>query len=367
MKCLIQWSTETPQNWQEFDGALWSQLPRKSSPGPQVVDGAPGFVCSLCCQGVVFQGFDFYFANESQGVLTVSAWNPSQREAVIVEFQELAPDPLLGGAINTRQKFTRYNAANWADFHLHPILESLPGIRLPDKLYADHRALASRRSWREWGAGGEVPIQRALGRFSRSRFTRTYYQSDTAGTGHVYGGIHPKSLKLTATGSATLSYLIPLASKVTFASFITDAGEPNSSDWPNGEYRCQLDCTTAGASCDYRIADDLGPASAEGGFIVNNGGAEREQFEQVEANFTGTGLKLATKTINPGAGATGDRWEIAVAAGNSSPMTDQTLEFEVGTADSFADGPWTAASTWSGGGSAQTSPGLIHQVEVIEY
>ena len=167
---------------------------------------------------------------------------------------------------------------------------------------------------------------------------KTYWPKTTALATGLHAGTFELEMNTTpSTGGGTAqSASISASSNIVSHVFTTPSGEPNSADWPSGTYRMQLDCSAVGANVTY----NLNSTSSHFSRVSDALSAHRESFWQSEANFSGTGLKLATSVVDPAAGAASDRFECAVQAVNANTMSAQSLALDVASADAWVDGPW---------------------------
>lgn len=375
MKNYIQWELANPQDWEEIDSVGWSNLPARPLPLPGELGGQDdlkGWISQLNVQGVQFIGYDHYAIEDlGNGGCKVTVWrddppDAGPKYAREITFLTLAPDDRFGGAYNARQNQVVYGDAEilahyqalgpventiirpLADFIPPPSTLTRHGIWLPDALHLAHEQIASRHGWREWTEGlpveevvsGQLRVQRLLGRYNKPLGTKTYFQRSTDLLSGVHAATHEDELAATA-GAETESITLTGGQSVLGWVFTTLSGEPNVADWPSGNYRCQLDVSTAGADITFGLTT---AGTQAGHFALVNSGltADQESFDQGQPLFSGTGLKLATRTIDPAAGVAGDRFECLVAATRAASHGSQTLTL-VFDADSFADGPWVEA------------------------
>lgn len=375
MKAYIQWTQRTPRDWVKIDSRDWSTLPRLPEPvsGSHYNAEDAGYAMSVCIQGITFSGFDRYYVedldDESGGVRVTCVndnpndWPAGHKHAHVWTLWPLASDPTLGGAMNTRQFRLYYTEDDrrallpssvqntvfrkWSDFQEPDRAKCIHGVMVNDGLlHAHHQARATAMDWRDWtehlpdsekDENGKLKEQRARGRFKPNERTITWYQRDTASAQGWVAASNENALSATTAASATQSVSVPKnTTNQTCWSFMSPSSEPNVGDWPNGTYRAQLDCTVCGADETYAVKD------ATGGFCnVNSTGGTRNSFtSQAESDFSGTGLKLATASWNPAAGAASDRYVIAVVVSNASMSSAETITLRFNTTDSFADGPW---------------------------
>jgi hypothetical protein len=127
-------------------------------------------VNALCIQGLWIKGCDRYHVGDDNGVPVVTAWcdDPSQwqgeRWGQRIRFPPLAPDPAVGGRLNTRievEVFAEGRArSEWAragrpvrdfgDLVAPPAREVRLGLQLSDARFYAHVAALPRVSWRDW-------------------------------------------------------------------------------------------------------------------------------------------------------------------------------------------------------------------------
>lgn len=151
MRVLVQWTSDPPRDWEEIDHKQWRGLPEDA-------------VHALNVQGVIFEGYDHYAVGSVTGGCTVTVWNDESDADPPMRwtFYDPAPDPALGGAMNTRQQLDVFTAE-------HPLAESRTSVGRPrvrsafraprdarhgrqvtDQLHDDHQASRSVRGWEEW-------------------------------------------------------------------------------------------------------------------------------------------------------------------------------------------------------------------------
>ena len=160
----------------------------------------------------------------------------------------------------------------------------------------------------------------------------TYYQRTTASAQGYITATNETAINATTATSATLTHSIPAGTtNANSFSFITDSGNPNLLVWNSGTYQAQLNATTVGGNISFHVL--FGRISSDTNTLRTG------QPQQGEANFTGTGLKVATTTTIPGAGdgnnAAGDRYAILVRGSNGHAMNAQSLTLTVNTTDSY--------------------------------
>ena len=395
MKVLLQWAQRDPNNWIPFDldliAGAWESLPARAEPSPGQLGGANnvlGWINNLMVQGVRFNGADHYAVERVmvglEAGIKVTVWNDDpddwpvgERHARVWTILPLAPDPNLGGAINTRQsqvlyaegpRFTRNLAAPpqnttvlpWVDFVPPATAITRHGVQLTDAKYAQHLAAQAEWGWRHWTDhlpdsevvalpdGRRILLdQRPQGRYSPSQFTLTWYQRNTDLAQGWIVATHEDSLLGTAGAGETESVTTGSSVVICWA-FATPSNEPNSADWPNGAYRAQLDVTAASAALIYQVKDDTGALTTRKfDRLASDVGSILEALGGPAGTGSGTGLKLFSITVNFAAGADTDRYGFGVVADGVFAGDAITIRF---SADAFADGPWTTGPepNWPG-------------------
>ena len=173
MRIYVQWAKASPEDWVLVDiknTAAVRNLPKRPVPNASsVVDGNPGWLCGLNVQGIDFSGYDHTAVEFLAGdVLRVTGWMDDEEDqgdtrwATEWTLSPPAPDPALGGRVNTvqtRRIWATPDAAGWfggvavlpwAEFVPLPTNLTFHGIWLPDALFAAHRAARTPHGWREW-------------------------------------------------------------------------------------------------------------------------------------------------------------------------------------------------------------------------
>ena len=380
MRIGFQDTLAQPGDWRWFDSREWTAQPCAPIPDGHEPRDVPGWGHGLNVQGVVFVG-DFYAVEHIDSeTIRVVVWNDDPKYFLVDEgfvdvwtFKNLAPDPKLGGAINTRQtrqKYMHKGGAAWLNHvrlglmpgvNLKDLsdlprfdLKKIPGLMVSDELHELHKAARSHPSWRSWTEGldpsdvvdGLVPSQRDLGRYNIPDGTQTYYHNATDLATGVHNADHENELGTTAAGSSNEAASIRKASEELAFCATTASGQPGSAAWPIGAYRYQLDAVaTVGADITYGLLTIGGVA---GHFARVNTGLTSPDLEtktQDVGAYVGTGINLATTgTVSWTAGVLSDRFECLVAAGNANAKDAQLLTLQLGEADDYADGPWEEAA-----------------------
>lgn len=172
MRIYLQWAKDTAEDWQpiEVTTSAVRKLPRKSVPSAtSSVDGVPGWLCALNCQGIVFSGWDHTAIEVIGDSLAITGWQDDTEDfgdtrwATRWLLSPPAPDPRLGGRMNTVQQRTDYATADllgepwllpdvrpWEEFSPPPDTLTLHGVWLPDNLFQQHVAARTTHGWREW-------------------------------------------------------------------------------------------------------------------------------------------------------------------------------------------------------------------------
>ena len=408
MKILVQDTVKTPRDWITIDSGEWAGLPKLPDPsvdrlqGDDGVTEQRGHIFDVIIQGVHFRSADHYhFKPLANGGVQAITWKDDPKSvsggekwAEIRTFLPLAPDMSLGGAINTVQSriiyakpvsFNRLRKRGpiqntelrpWSEFIPPPENETRHGLWVSDNLADLHTTTQTNYGWRDWAdhlppserdVNGRLLSQRLQGRWAKARGTKTFFLYDAALTNTIHTVEGSSGFEMNATDLASPAVHQSAWSGADVSVFThlwtTNSGVPNVADWPNGVYRCQIDVSSENRLDSYGF---LTQGSHAGHFAVVDSGltADQETWTQDEAAFTGTGIKLATNTIDPASGAAGDRFECLLAALGDSNGYGHHLEVSCDDSDSFADGPWTAPSGWTGKIIGVTNPAKISGIAV---
>lgn len=172
MIVYLQWAKETAEDWFALDVTSprdVTTLPKKGVPDQNSrLDDEPGWLNQLNCQGLVFGGYDHVAVEViTPGRLLITGWvdDPDDwgdsRYALAWDLRDPAPDPRLGGMVNTVQQITAYATDDlrstfpqgtrpWGEFVLPPAGLTLHGIWLSEENLRAHDEVRSLHGWREW-------------------------------------------------------------------------------------------------------------------------------------------------------------------------------------------------------------------------
>lgn len=172
MRIYLQWAKATPEDWVSVDVTRVAQvrnLPKKPVPTTgAVVDDAAGWLCGVNCQGIDFSGYDHTAIEVVGDGLRITGWQDDTadfgdtRWATEWTLMPPAPDPALGGRVNTVQSrrvwatpdsaawFPGVPVLPWAQFAPPATNLTIHGVWLTDELFAAHLARRTPHGWREW-------------------------------------------------------------------------------------------------------------------------------------------------------------------------------------------------------------------------
>jgi len=174
MRVYVQWAKATPEDWIAVDvrnTAVVRNLPKRPVPmGTETLDNGAGWLCGLNVQGIDFSGYDHTAVEFLAGdVLRITGWQddpddwlPGTRYATEWTLSPPAPDPALGGRVNTVQTRRVWAEAEsttwfggspvlpWAEFAPPPTNLTIHGIWMPEDLFRAHAARRTPHGWREW-------------------------------------------------------------------------------------------------------------------------------------------------------------------------------------------------------------------------
>lgn len=174
MIVYVQWAKSSPDpDWFTIDLTrqnVLNRVQKKLEPtGNETLDTNPGWINAVNCQGVVFEGFDHYaFEVISASHIIITAWfddpvdHGTTRLGCVYNFQNPAPDPNIGGRINTVQTGVIYATDDiktehmlpWSEFVVPPASQTWHGVWLPTETYQAHVNSRSSHGWRDWIANG---------------------------------------------------------------------------------------------------------------------------------------------------------------------------------------------------------------------
>ena len=183
--------------------------------------------------------------------------------------------------------------------------------------------------------------QRAQGRYSLASHTITYYQRDTNEAQGWDAYTNEDALATATAASGTESVTLNGSTGVKSWAFATAASNPNVTDWPNGTYRAQTNCTALSAGAWYG-----GGADSSFRRLSSDLATSAESTGAAEGFSVAVGLVTWTKSWDPTSGANGDRYGFSLVANGDSHGDAITLTLN--TTDSYADGPWTSGTAIDG-------------------
>lgn len=169
MIIYVQWAKTVPEDYFVVDldrQSVLNRVQKKTTPtGNEVLDNNPGWINSVICQGILFEGFDHYaFEVINAGNVIITVWNDdpvdygTTRFALIYNFLDPAPDPTINNEINTRQTVTAYGTSDvdfpnilpWEQFVIPPASRTWHGVWMEQSLYDAHTQNRTLHGWREW-------------------------------------------------------------------------------------------------------------------------------------------------------------------------------------------------------------------------
>lgn len=173
MKIYVQWAKAAAEDWFAWDVTNNQQVrnaAKKAVPnGSSALDNNPGWINAANCQGIEFSGYDHVAVEVVPGGgLRITGWEDDTEDfgdtrwATEWLLMPPAPDPALGGVVNTVQQRTIWATPDaaawfpgvtvlpWEQFVLPPANQTFHGIWLPQETFDAHRAVRSQHGWREW-------------------------------------------------------------------------------------------------------------------------------------------------------------------------------------------------------------------------
>lgn len=171
MIIYLQWAMAVPQDWTAVDVTRNQQIrnaAKKALPtGGEVLDNNPGWLNSANCQGISFSGWDHTAIEVIGDGLRITGWcddpedfPPGTKYAIRWDLMPPAPDPAIGGRMNTVQTRTVWAESNagmdhtnplpWSQFVLPPANQTFHGIWLTEEQFNEHMSIRSLHGWKEW-------------------------------------------------------------------------------------------------------------------------------------------------------------------------------------------------------------------------
>jgi hypothetical protein len=373
MEVLVQWTHNKPGSWESVDSSKWKDVAFRPEPdGSELTskyllkDDSDGYVYALNVQGVVFAGYDHYAVEDLlSGETQVTGWNNDLDDGYPKDcfhawqwrFRPIKRDEKLGLAMNTDQSLQVFcqsgylkkyldedrakEALPWEKFSPPPPDLTRHGTIIEGAIAKAHTETRQIVGYENWTAEKVIPAQRSLGYYLIPDGTRTLYQTSTDLAVGFETADFEKALAATYGSSATLQTI----HKGRFVGYtFTSASDfpAVGGAWPTGTYRAQLKVTTCASSFSYGFKY---LQTALGGFCRATASLNAAWHSpQIEASFTGTGLKLATNQSMQDSTLTAsdDRFAVALALYNNILCPSGAFVITVNHADAFIDGPWTA-------------------------
>lgn len=374
MKIAVQWTTQTPQDWEDIASQDWISTPSKPEPGlGDVIDEAKGWVHALNVQGVTFDGFDHYAIEDLGDAVRVICWIDApgfDRQALEVHLTLLQPNQW--GAWDTRQTFTHYAEgetlqrlqtqgqiySTGGSVQVHPFDQFTPpdssitrhGKGVPDDLHHDHCECRRHLCYdvdflegvpEEEIVDGKLRDQSSLDRRIPPDGTRTFYLTNLSGGTYTAHTLHSTNLFMDEAGDVNTDTTVTSANYSAAETnlewaWTTDANIPGDTSWPSGTYVGQFRVTAAGGNMSF--------GWLSGGHLARINAAQSADVDSVaqsQSIFTGTGTHTGTASWTPGGSTATDRFEFLLygerAAGGHG---NQSFTVAVNDTTSFAEGPF---------------------------
>lgn len=371
-RLCIQWTQDSPNDWDEIPFADWSKQPDGGVPvGGEVISQEKLWPHAINMFGTVFRNYDHLAVVPLAGdglttgpFVRLVGWcdDPidfplGHKYAFEIDFWHIQPDPSLGDGLNTKA-VTRVYAETiaalrfqrpvqnrtvfpWGDFVPPPAELTRHGIWEPDTLYDDHNLARRAVGWREWGLDGFVPSQREAGLWARPKGTKTTFLTNTLSA----SGAHVATDELATQGSAgsgTNSESVAAGADELAMLWSSPTDFPDEATWPTGDFRCQMDATIIDSTLTFAL-DTIGGSAGHFGRVDSGLGSDVNTQTQTEGDFgSPAAIKLATTgSVSFGGSTQSDRAEWLLAIASAAAHGNEALEITMGS-DSFADGPWTA-------------------------
>lgn len=112
-------------------------------------------------------------------------------------------------------------------------------------------------------------------------------------------------------------------------SWTTLADNPNSADWPSGDYVGSMDINAMEAGASIKIQ-----------LLRINSACTIQQTLGTSTSLSGTGVKSYTWNGDPGAGNASDRYQMRVLGSNSEGHKAQQFSIVIADPDTFISGAW---------------------------
>jgi len=104
----------------------------------------------------------------------------------------------------------------------------------------------------------------------------------------------------------------------------------SNADWPNGSYQGEVDCTALGANSSYKVQ-----------LSRYQSGDTRDEILGTSASQSSTGVFNFSPTVDPSAGATGDRLVMEILSSRAANHGNETTTLRCSVdADSFIQVPF---------------------------
>lgn len=198
-RVYIQWAFRNPRDWQPIRASQWHSIPNRGIPNsPGGRDNSPGWIHSICVQGVEFANHDHYTIEIEPDALIVTQWtddlddfSPDEFVAhrwtlkhLTLDFEIAERFNLEVVPYNTVQSIETFAGAAvidkflpegkpsqlttavrpWSEFAIPATSITRHGVWLPgsvdnpQSLYRQHQAIRKGLHWDSWTEG--VPIGR---------------------------------------------------------------------------------------------------------------------------------------------------------------------------------------------------------------
>ena len=178
MRVYVQWARRDPEDWFGIEHTDLSALAKSGTPTAVHDSDEDGWIQSMNVQGVVFENWDHYGVKPVvvgiEPGLEIHVWNDDLDDHLspkgqVWTFLDPAPDPSLGGLMNTRQTVKVYGddegevafwqgvsnvtCRPWSEFLTLDHGDVRNGVWTTDEAYARGQAIRSFHRWEEWVDG----------------------------------------------------------------------------------------------------------------------------------------------------------------------------------------------------------------------